>query len=245
MPAFFIHSKDIHHSTLTISSPSLFQHLAKSFRIQLGEIVFFTDEQRRRYRSQITEVGRTHVQARILESQIGPPPPPSPLILAQGLLKGDKMAWAVQKATELGVARICPLMTVRSQVKLDVQQAHRYRQRLLRIAFEAAQQAERWDIPEVDVPCPADKFFREWSAPVKLLLVERHSGEALPATPLLEPVVGPVILGIGPEGGWSEQELILAKAKGFSFASLGERILRAETAALAAVCLTQSRLGNL
>ncbi|RMH31491.1 MAG: 16S rRNA (uracil(1498)-N(3))-methyltransferase [Nitrospirae bacterium] len=245
MPAFFIHSKDIHHSIITIHTPSLFQHLTRSLRIRLGETIYFTDEQRRRYRSRIIDISRTRLEAEVLESRIGPPPPASPLTLAQAILKGEKMAWVVQKATELGVTRISPLITERSLIKLNAHQAQRYRQRLMRIALEAAQQAERWDIPTVDTPCPFEQFVREAHTPVKFLLVERHAGESLLATGLLAPSVGPVMLGIGPEGGWSDRELALAQAEGFYFASLGERILRAETAALAAVCLVQSRLSNL
>lgn len=245
MPAFFIQAEEIQGSRICIRDPALLRHLIKSLRVRRGETIAFTDPCRRRYQTKIVRISASALEAMIVDSQAGPSPSPATVILGQAMVKSDKMALIVQKATELGISRICPLVTERSLIKMDARLAQRYSQRLSRIAHEAAQQSERWDVPTIGDPCTLERFLLEsQSESQKVFLVARNRDTA-PLTKILMPHPAPVTLVIGPEGGWTERELALAREAGFRWATLGERILRTETAALVAICLAQNCLGNL
>ena len=156
------------------------------------------------------------------------------------------MDWAVQKLTELGTATIIPLVSEQTVVRPKRERVTAQQERWQRIAREAAQQSERWEIPAVGVPSSAVEFFSTPGLAVcKLILSERGTGEALNSVPLPSAPADTIALAVGPEGGWREEELAAARAHDFIPVTLGPRILRAETAALAAVSVIQSRLGEL
>jgi 16S rRNA (uracil1498-N3)-methyltransferase len=156
------------------------------------------------------------------------------------------MDWLIQKATELGVATLVPLVTSRTVVRPRAARLASQRDRWQTIAIEAAQQSERWDIPTVSPPGDAVEFFRQQSSSsVRIILAERSSGKSLDRIPLPQERSKLVVLAIGPEGGWTEEETGQALESGFVPVTLGPRILRAETAALAALSVLQSRLGEL
>jgi 16S rRNA (uracil1498-N3)-methyltransferase len=184
--------------------------------------------------------------ASVLDTSQRPAGKTPAVILGQALLKHDQMDWVIQKATELGVSTIVPLITTRGVVRPDGARIKAQRDRWNRIAFEAAQQAERWDSPEVMDP----QVWRNWlvavpSAATRVLLHERRRSVSLSDIALSETIDLPFVLAIGPEGGWTEEETDAADRAGFQSVSLGERILRAETAALAGITLLQGRLGQL
>lgn len=245
MPVFFITAAQVHNGTVTIVGP-LLDHLRASLRVQAGEEIRVGDEQRRRYRISITRIGRHELVGRIVQEEQEPDRRSPPLILAPALLKGDRMDWLVQKATELGVSSIVPLITRYSVVRPRATRIPHQRLRWERIALEAAQQSERWDIPTLEDPRDFDEFVpRQPDTHGRLILNERASGHSLLAVPLPEDATRPIVLVVGPEGGWAPEELEQARARGFSFVTLGNRILRAETAALAGLSVLQSRLGEL
>ncbi len=244
MPVFFITAAQIHNGTVTIAGP-LLDHL-RSLRVHVGEELRVGDDQHRRYRMTITRIGRHELIGRITEEEHAPARRSPPLVLAPALLKGDRMDWLVQKATELGVSSIVPLITRYSVVRPQVTRIPHQRLRWERIALEAAQQSERWDIPTLENPCDFAEFVpRQSDTRSGLILTERASGYSLLAVPLPEDATRPIVLVVGPEGGWTAEELGLARACGFSFVTLGNRVLRAETAALAGLSILQSRLGEL
>jgi 16S rRNA (uracil1498-N3)-methyltransferase len=156
------------------------------------------------------------------------------------------MEWAIQKATELGVARLVPLLTARTVVRPKAGQANRLRTRWQRIALEAAQQSMRWDIPTVMEPVSFDTWCADpgqdacrwllWEEPGRTLLRNRLRGQPRPDS---------VTLAIGPEGGFDASEVELAKRHGFEVVSLGDHILRTESAVLAALAIVQYEWGNL
>jgi 16S rRNA (uracil1498-N3)-methyltransferase len=119
------------------------------------------------------------------------------------------------------------------------------RSRWQRIALEAAQQSERWTVPTVDEPVDCTEVSAVSASGMKLALVERSAKTSLAAVPLPAEADHTVLLLIGPEGGWEEEELRFMAAQGYNTLTLGSRILRAETAAIAALSILQSRLGNL
>jgi 16S rRNA (uracil1498-N3)-methyltransferase len=159
------------------------------------------------------------------------------------LIKGDKMDWVIQKATELGVARVALIHSTHSVIKPNPERLEHQRSRWERIARDAAQQSERWTIPTIADPVDLAEICRQYaSSPLKGILVERSNGPSLSAIPLPSGRQRPIVLLIGPEGGWAPEEQRLAQEQGFLLLALGPRILRAETAAIAALSILQSRL---
>jgi len=167
------------------------------------------------------------------------------VVLVQALAKGDKLDLVVQKATELGVARIVPLQAERSVVKLDAERGASRAVRFRRIAQEASRQCGRSDVPAVDEP-------RSWDQLLALVAGEpdRRALILVPTETALR--LGPasrgaskLLIAVGPEGGFSPGELERALAAGFVAVGLGPRVLRTETVALAALAVVQHVAGEL
>ncbi|MGE3152175.1 MAG: 16S rRNA (uracil(1498)-N(3))-methyltransferase [Nitrospiraceae bacterium] len=244
MPAFFVTSEQVVGTTVIIRG-ELLRHLRASLRVRPGEELSLTEDHTRRLRVQVTSVTSEQLTAIVIETSLRPAELAPTVILGQALLKHDQMDWVIQKATELGVAVIVPLVTSRGVVRPNGTRIRTQRDRWNRIAFEAAQQAERWDSPEVMDP----QGWHEWIAALspaatRLMLHERRRSAALSDIALSDSADHPFVLAIGPEGGWTEEEATAADLNGFRLVSLGERILRAETAALAGLTLLQGRLGQ-
>ena len=165
---------------------------------------------------------------------------PLNLTLVQGILKGEKMDIVIQKATELGVKEIIPAITERSQIR-QTRKVDRWR----KIAEEASKQSGRTMIPVVHEPIEFNSLFTvHHSLPIKGFIFWEEGG-----VPLREAIHqftdSPIYLLVGPEGGFSKEEVSLAVSKGLITVSLGKRILRAETAAISAVALIQFLLGDI
>ena len=244
MPAFFIASSDIHGTDITITG-DLCHHLRASLRVKPGESVRLTDEQRRRYRVTVIEVKPEHLLTRITDQVDGPVESGPPMLLAQALLKGDHMDWVVQKASELGVRTIVPVIAQHGIVRPQAGRIATQVSRWQRIAVEAAQQSEQWQAPCILSPLGFREFFSHAAPATSLILAERRETVGLSTIPLPSLVSESVCLLIGPEGGWSTYEIDLALAQGSHAVSLGSHILRAETAAVTALAIVQSRLGRL
>jgi 16S rRNA (uracil1498-N3)-methyltransferase len=170
------------------------------------------------------------------------PPPAARVHLAFALAKGEKNELVVQKATELGAARLQPFAAARSVVKLDAERGADRALRWRRIAAEAARQSGRADVPAVDAPASLAAVLAGAPAGFRTV-VFAAGGEPLAAA--LDPAAAGHLLVTGPEGGLAPEELAAAARAGARIAALGPRILRAETAALAVVALAQHRLGDL
>ena len=167
---------------------------------------------------------------------------PLSLTLAQGVSRGERMDWVVQKATELGVTRISPVMTERSVVKLDARQAERKRLHWQGIAIAACEQSGRDRIPAIDTPLGLAEFLGGTDARATRVLLSPAG--TLRIADLQRPE-GSVVVLIGPEGGLAEPERRAAVAAGFVGVRLGPRVLRTETAAVAALTLLQYQFGDL
>jgi 16S rRNA (uracil1498-N3)-methyltransferase len=244
MPAFFITAQDITSDGVTISG-DLLRHLRSSLRLKLDETLYLTDDRRRRLETVVTELSRDRLKARIVDVAEGPRQSTPPVILAQAVLKGDHMDWIVQKATELGVETIVPVIAHRGVVRPDPDRIASQTARWQRIAHEAAQQSEQWRVPTVGVPRPIREFFTTPGADTRLMLHERAEGVPLLQVGLPAGPEASVALVVGPEGGWEPEESALAREQRFQFITLGSAILRSETAALAALAVLQCRLGSL
>ncbi|MBH0198005.1 MAG: 16S rRNA (uracil(1498)-N(3))-methyltransferase [Nitrospira sp.] len=245
MPVFFVPPECIASPTISITGDLLI-HLRDSLRITVGEIVLFCDGASHRYRTEITDVSKRAVTGRILEVVQEPPCRTPRLILGQSLLKGEKMDWVVQKAVELGVDELVPVESRHSVVQLKADRVDHQLTRWQRIAVEAAQQSEQWRIPTIAPPQSLAALLKNRATgTATLMLAERLDGKSLQTVALPQDVTGSVLVLIGPEGGWSKEEMGLVEQTGIQPITLGPHILRAETAAIAAISILQSRLGKL
>jgi 16S rRNA (uracil1498-N3)-methyltransferase len=245
MPAFFVSPDQITGQTVTLSGP-LMTHLYGSLRIQAGEEIRLTEERRRRLLIKVTQIDRWTLRGQILVEEPAPAPRSPRIILGQAMLKGDHMDWVIQKATELGVETIAPLVSDHVIVRPRAARIGTQTARWQRIALEAAQQAERWDIPVVAPPSELPAFLAAQAGePCRLILLERSGSQSLRDLPLPESAKDRIVLLVGPEGGWRDSEGAEALAQGYRPIWLGSRILRAETAVLAALSVLQNRLGEL
>lgn len=244
MPVFFIASSRVLDGIITITDP-LLNHLRKSLRVEVGEEVQFGDERSRRYRTRLVSVTGREIQACVLDERTAPARRHPSVILGQAVLKGDRMDWVIQKATELGVSAIVPLVSHRVVVRPRSERVTVQQERWRRIALEAAQQAERWDIPVIHTPEAVATWFTQARRDTRLMLIERAGAQSLPSVALPEGPDAMITLCIGPEGGWTDDEKKAGLEAGFTPTVLGDRILRADTAAIAALTIVQSRTGGL
>ncbi|MDT7041092.1 RsmE family RNA methyltransferase [Candidatus Nitronereus thalassa] len=245
MPVFFISSHSITNQNVLIEGP-LFVHLTKSLRFREGDELIVCDDVRHRHYVKIQSVAKTLLKGQILKTEQGPNPSTARIILGQAMLKGDHMNWAIQKATELGVSTIIPLITERVIVRPRSDRFQSLQERYARIALDAAQQSERWDVPEVLPPTSFHDFLEDnCQSPIKGILVEREKLPGIGSLPLDKELNGVVVVMVGPEGGWTPEEQREAQQRAFTPISMGTSILRGETAPLTALSIIQFRLGNL
>jgi 16S rRNA (uracil1498-N3)-methyltransferase len=168
---------------------------------------------------------------------------PLKIHLVQGISRGERMDFVVQKATELGVERITPVLTDYGVVKLDGERAVKRRDHWAGVAASACEQSGRTRPPAIDAPVLLKKWFGERPADADADLVLRPGAET-PLPRFTPPATGVCVL-VGPEGGFSDTEYEDAEIAGFEAVSLGPRILRTETAAAAAIAVLQARWGDL
>ena len=172
-----------------------------------------------------------------------------PVHLLLAVIKFDHYEWGLEKATELGAARITPVLARRTEKHLGLAAAKRV-DRWRKIAREAAQQSRRSDLPEIDNPQPLNAAIALVTAPCKLLLAETEQENTLAsALQTRRNHDGPdaernraLALAIGPEGGWAPEEFTLFEAEGWEKVTLGSRVLRAETAAIAGLAICSAVL---
>ncbi|MGC1455447.1 MAG: 16S rRNA (uracil(1498)-N(3))-methyltransferase [Nitrospirota bacterium] len=234
-PRFFISPGQVIDESITISGEDV-RHIATALRMKAGDDLLLCDGKGTEYLVEIAKVDRseitTGVKARS-KREIR-----YPLVtLGQGLPKSDKMDWIVQKATELGVATIIPLVTERTIVKIRDEEKRVSRWK--KICREAAMQSNRADIPAVGRIVSFGDFLKTPNAELPTLSLLPWEEGTVPIKGILRanPGMKNIIVLIGPEGGFSAQEAEMAHGKGFHLVSLGPNILRTETAAIAALSM--------
>lgn len=219
-------------------------HLTRVLRLGEGARVFVFDGEGSEWECEIARVAKREVELKVLSQLNGVVESPLRLTLAQALIKGDKFDWVVQKATELGVTRIVPLLTEHCDVRRTEGRAEQRVQRWRRISLEALKQCGRRRLVEISEPAPFEDFCESAATDARLIFSER-GGQTLREISAEAPNVNQISLCVASEGGWSERELQKAEASDFIAASLGSRILRTETAAIVAVTLAQHLFGDL
>ncbi|HKO97996.1 MAG TPA: 16S rRNA (uracil(1498)-N(3))-methyltransferase [Pyrinomonadaceae bacterium] len=221
------------------------RYLREVLRLKVGDEVYVFNGEGKEFQCRIEESRKDSASLKII-TEVEPARPESPLnlTLALALLKGEKFDLVVQKTTELGASRIIPVITKLADIRLrDTSDAAKRVSRWQRIALEAAKQSGRAVVPTVEEPTTFDSVVRS-SEPGAVLFSERGG---LPLRALKETISSPTTLTalIGSEGGWTDQELELARNTGLPIITLGGRILRAETAAITVATLLQHLFGDL
>lgn len=242
LPRFFLPPDQIAQTEVVLRDQDA-NHAARVLRLRPGDMVFALDGAGSLYQVRLTEVDKRETRGAIVAKEAATGELPVPVTLVQGVPKGEKFDWILQKATELGVTRIVPVVTERTVVRLSGDRAQDKVRRWQAIAREAAEQCERAMVPVVEAPVD----FASWlKAPLaegvlRLACLERRGG-----VPLMRALAGPRPLGyevvVGPEGGFGPAEADRLIASGARNVSLGTRILRTETASLMALAAISGHL---
>jgi 16S rRNA (uracil1498-N3)-methyltransferase len=232
---FFI-PQDRIQDGIAVLTPDQAHHLRTVLRLQAGEEVELFDGEGLSFSGKIEYQGaNTHIGALKKLEQIEARK--STLVLASALIKADRFEWMLQKGTELGVDQFVPLLTRFAAVHIPGARLDARLERWRRIVMEASKQSRRLTVPKIHTPLPWDDFLasQEYAVYARFMLYEKAS-ERIRAIPSIKDCV---LLCVGPEGGWEDSEAQAAANAGFKLTSMGSRILRAETAALAAVSIFQ------
>ena len=235
LPRFFITSDQVREPYITITGDGL-RHIRTVLRKQPGDLLTLLDGKGKEYTVRIRLIEKAEIDTEIVERRERCPSSPS-IILGQGLPKSDKMDWIVQKATELGISSLVPLVTERTILK--VKDEEKRVTRWQKIAREAAMQSDRPDIPTVRSISSLGEFIGTLApGPQTLLLMPWEEGTE-PIKNILRQHADAkhIVVLIGPEGGFSQAEADAAKEKDFLLVSLGPNILRTETAAIAVLSM--------
>ena len=217
-------------------------HLVRVMRLREGDGCVLFNGDGHDYRATLVVVGKRDAQVRIDAALAVANESPLHITLLQGIARGEKMDLILQKATELGVNAIVPVNAERTEVKLDAARAEKRLAHWTSVVVSACGQSGRARVPSVAAPQSLLDAARQVPAEALKLTLD-PLGEHRLST--LQPAPGGVVIAIGPEGGWSPRDRQALGEAGFQGLQLGPRILRTETAGLAAIAAVQARLGDL
>jgi 16S rRNA (uracil1498-N3)-methyltransferase len=245
MRRFFIDEHAIRENNAVITG-NLFCHMTRVLRLKIGTRVLLSDGIGRRHVGVIESIGKENLVIRLEESTLEPERPRGPLItLYQGLPKGSKMEFILQKCTELGVDSLIPFVAGRSIAQIPQAREAERLNRWRRIVAEAARQSNRASIPELRPVLDFSKLLDSADQTVKLLLWEEEKSNRLKSVLGSLPLPETVAVMVGPEGGLSKDEVTAATKAGFIPVTLGSRILRTETAGMALLAVLQFFWGDM
>lgn len=229
----------------TLALPDKPAHHARDvLRLASGDEVTLLNGLGGEYRARLAAVNKRSVEVEVLEFRQREAEAPYPVTIAQSLAGGDKMDWVVEKSVELGAAAIVPLAASRSVLRLNPERAAKRLEHWRAIAQAACEQCGRNRIPDIAPVSPIDRWLAGMRGKdgLKLMLSPVHASQFSSLPP---PTTGtPVTLLIGPEAGLSDTEEALAQSAGFQPILLGPRVMRTETAALAALAAIHARWGD-
>jgi len=241
VPYFYCEPKDVRKGTLLLTDDEA-HHAARVLRHKIGDRIVAVDGRGMVYDAKVSRISDSLVEARIVKKRRRPHEPISSIAVAQGVLKGSRMDYAVEKLTELGVKTIIPFVSARSTVLPDDggEKAKRWR----RISIAAMKQSERSVLPAISgvvsfndiltLSKKYDLFVLGWEEEKKKRMVDVDTTGT-----------SSVLIGVGPEGGLQESEVEAAVSAGAITLTLGERKLRSETASVVLAALALQRLGDI
>jgi 16S rRNA (uracil1498-N3)-methyltransferase len=232
LPRFF--APDLQPATSTVAlSPEESGHLARVLRLGVGARVLLFDGRGHQHVGSVASIDKTSAVVNVLEPFPAAPETRLPIVLAQAVLKGDKMEAVIRDATMMGVSAVRPVITQRTVVPRSAADQPGVQTRWHRIAVASAKQCGRAVVPRIEAPMALEGLFDDTSIACRLMFVEPAAGLAAARIDDVAPASALVL--IGPEGGWTEEEVTGARQAGFRPLSLGARTLRAESAPLAAL----------
>lgn len=218
------------------------EHIVRVLRLERGHPLILFNGDGGEYDAALVSLARRAVAAEVGAARSVERESPLALTLAQGIARGEKMDWILQKATELGVARIVPLVTERTEVRLDEDRVERRMLHWTSVIAGACEQSGRARLPVLEPPQRIDRWLAALAADAGLRLALVPGGDAtlrsLPALP------DGAIVCVGPEGGFSDTDVSMLRHSGFRALALGPRILRTETAGIAALAALQALHGD-
>ncbi|GFM83028.1 ribosomal RNA small subunit methyltransferase E [Pseudomonas cichorii] len=213
-------------------------YISRVLRMVEGDALQLFDGSGTEFLGTLVEVGKKRVRVQLNESLAGQIESPLRIHLGQGLSRGERMDWAIQKATELGVTEITPIVSERCEVRLKDERAEKRQAHWQQIAISACEQCGRSVVPVIHPPMPLADWLKRTEADLKLVLhpvAEALTSHEKPTT---------LAFLIGPEGGLNDAEVEQAREAGFHAARLGPRVLRTETAPVVALSVAQQLWGD-
>ena len=213
-------------------------HLGRVLRLGDGALCTLFNGDGHDYSAQLVNMTKKSGQAQIESIESKPTESPLRITLIQGVARGEKMDWILQKATELGVTRIVPVLSQRGEVKLSGERADKRRQHWQEVVISACEQSGRAVIPVVEPVCELNALKTDVAL---ALMLEPTASDRFTD---LQAGIRDIALAIGPEGGWSEHDMRHLIERNFKGVRIGPRVLRTETAGLAAIAALQCQFGD-
>jgi 16S rRNA (uracil1498-N3)-methyltransferase len=235
---FFVPASEIRDGVARLP-PDELHHLRHVLRLNAGTQVEVFDGRGRSYTGRVEGEG-ANLRVGSLAPLDTQAEPAIDCTLALALIRAERFEWALEKATELGVRAIVPIAAARSEVRLPPSRLDARLDRWRRIVRSAAKQSRRSAIPEIERPCSLEQLVAATGSEGERLLLAERGGNPWPTLGARR-----VVVAVGPEGGWEPGELRAAESAGWHRVGLGPRVLRAETAAVAALALIQFTAGDL
>lgn len=215
-------------------------HLVRVLRLGLGDAIVLFNGDGFDYDARLTALAKRGAGAEIMARRTVTNESPQRLVLAQAIARGDKMDWVLQKATELGASEIVPLLTERTEVRLDAERSDKRRQHWLGVVAAACEQSGRACLPQLHAPIALADWLAQPSTDMRVHL---DPGAAVSLAQL--PAASGLALIVGPEGGLGERDLHALRAADSMGIRLGPRVLRTETAGIAALAALQALRGDM
>lgn len=234
--------KKLHAEAEFVLADEAAHHLSRVLRLRLGHSLILFDGHGGEYDAEISKIDKRHVEVHTHQYLEVDNESPLHITLVQGISRGQKMDFILQKAVELGVDRIVPAMTEFGNVRLDEERQQKKIEHWQGVIIGACEQSGRNKIPELVAPLSFDDCFdiRNGKDIMKIVL---HPGAGESLSKLAKPK-GELTLFVGPEGGFSDKEIEKACTMGYQIINIGPRILRTETAALATISACQMLWGD-
>lgn len=218
-------------------------HLLRVLRLGVGDACVLFNGDGFDYDCRITTAGKRGGEAEVLAAREVDNESALRIVLLQGVARGEKMDWILQKATELGVAGFVPVNSERSEVRLDAARGEKRLAHWQGVVASACGQSGRAKVPPVAAPVPLAEAVAGLPAEALRLTLDPTADAAVRG--LADPRGRSIVVAIGPEGGWSPRDRSVLAAAGFEGLRLGPRILRTETAGIAAISALQAAFGDL
>ncbi|HTI95144.1 MAG TPA: 16S rRNA (uracil(1498)-N(3))-methyltransferase [Rudaea sp.] len=233
---------DLHPGREVLLPDQAGEHVARVLRLERGAPLILFNGDGYEFDAALASLAKHAVTAEVGQKRVVERESPLPLTLAQAIARGERMDWVLQKATELGIARIVPIVSERTEVKLDAERAERRMAHWRGVIASACEQCGRTHLPVLEAPQAMDRWLATLGdAPATRLALLPEGDASLRQFPQMD---NGAILAVGPEGGFTANDVALLTQAGFHGLRLGPRILRTETAGVAALAALQAMFGD-